>query len=238
MNKQSYLNELSNHLKTNNVEDIEEIIAEYDIHFIRKMADGYTEEEIASKLAKPKEIALQFAQSESKTEKKQGNKILTGIGLFFSDLLTIPFFIMMYAWMFIIGAVSISSALCGICLIIRPLLPSDIIILPPMPYTGGAIMGAMMIAFCVLAAIAAIYSFALTSQLGKSYMRWHKNMTSGGKYPPYAIHPILKDYLRRKLRNVGMIAIIVFAAAFIIGYIVLAASAGSFGFWHVWHWFQ
>lgn len=238
MNKQSYLNELSSHLKSNNVEDIEEILAEYDVHFTRKLADGYTEEEIAAKLGKPKEIAAQFAQSDSRAEKKQGSKILTGIGLFFADLFAVPFFIVMYAWMFVLGAVSISSALCGICLIIRPLLPSDLVILPPMPYPGGAIWGATMIAFGVLAAIAAIYSCALTVQLGKSFMRWHKNMTSGGKYPPYAIHPILKDYLRRRLRTVGMIALAVFGVTFIIGYIVLASSAGSLGFWHVWHWFQ
>lgn len=238
MNKQSYLNELNTQLKTNHVEDIEEIIAEYNEHFARKMADGYSEEEIASKLGKPKDIALQFAPAESKTEKNHGNKILTGIGLFFADLFAVPFFIVMYAWMFVLGAVSISSALCGISLIIRPLLPTDIIFLPPMPYTGGVIMGAMMIAFGVLAAAATVYSCALSVQMGKSYMRWHKNMTNDGKYPPYSMHPILKDQLRRKLRAVSLIALVVFGATFIIGYIVLSASAGSLGFWHVWHWFQ
>ena len=238
MNKQAYLNELNSHLKSNNVEDIEEIIAEYDVHFTRKMADGYTEEEIAAKLGKPKEIALQFAPSESKSERKKSGKLLTGIGLFFADLFTIPFFIVMYAWLAVIGATSIASALCGISLIIRPLLPSDLIFLPPMPYPGGAIMGAMMIALGVLAAVATIYSCALTVQMGRSFLRWHKNMTNDGKYPPYSMHPVIKDHLRRKLRSFGLIALIVFGAAFVIGFAVLSASAGTFGFWHVWHWFQ
>jgi uncharacterized membrane protein len=60
MNKQAYLNELKAHLKASAVSDIDEIIAEYDEHFTRKIADGYTEEEIAAKLGRPKEIALQF----------------------------------------------------------------------------------------------------------------------------------------------------------------------------------
>ncbi len=238
MNKQSYLNDLKNHLKSNNVEDIEEIITEYDIHFARKIADGYTEEEIAAKLGKPKEIAAQFAQADSKTEKRKSNKLFVGIGLFFADVITIPFFIVMYAWLVVIGSTSIASAVCGISLIIRPLLPTDLVILPPMPYPGGTIMGVMLIAFGVLAAVATIYSCVLMTQMGRSFLRWHKNMTHDGKYPPYSMHPVMKDQLRRKIRTVGLVALLVFGAAFIVGYIVLSASAGALEFWHVWHWFQ
>ena len=90
MTKQTYLNELNTYLKANNVDDIDEIVAEYDEHFTRKMADGYTEEEIAAKLLKPKEIALQFADAGSKTEKKKTNKVLVGIGLFFLGSLRHP----------------------------------------------------------------------------------------------------------------------------------------------------
>ena len=35
MNKQTYLTELRDQMKSNNVEDIEEIIAEYEEHFTR-----------------------------------------------------------------------------------------------------------------------------------------------------------------------------------------------------------
>lgn len=238
MNKQTYLNELKNLLKSNNVEDIDDILAEYEEHFARKLADGYSEEEIAAKLGKPKEIALQFAQAEISGERKKTNKLVAGIGLFFADLVTIPYFIVMYAWMVVLGALSLSSAICGICLIVRPILPDSSVILPPMPYFGGLIMAATMIAFGVLAAVAAVYFFALTVQMGRSYRRWHKNVMNDGKYPPYSMHPILKDHLRRKLRSFGLVALIVFGTTFIIGYIVLSLSAGALGFWHVWHWFQ
>ena len=238
MNKHTYLSELSGRLKSHNVAEIDEIIAEYDEHFVRKMADGYSEEEIAAKLGKPEEIALQFAAAGSKTENKKTNKVLVGIGLFFSDLFVIPFTILMYAWMAVLGVTSIATAVYGIGLIIRPLLPENILIMPHMPYAGGAIWGVTMIAFGLLAAFATIYFGALTRQMGRVYRRWHKNMFSGGKYPPYSMHPILKDHLRRKLRSLALIALVTLGASFIIGFMVMAISANALGFWHAWNWFQ
>ena len=239
MTKELFLKELTDRLKAGQVSDIDEILAEYGEHFDRKLADGYAEEEIAAKLGSPKEIALQFAEAETRPESKKSNKLIAGIGLFFADLVVVPFFGAMYAWLFVLGALSLASALGGISLIIRPLLPADFgaNILPPMPYGGGLLMGAALIALGVLAAVAAVYSCALTVQMGKSYLRWHKNVMNDGKYPPYSMHPVLKDFLRRRLRTVGLVALMAFVISFIVGYIVLAVCAGSPGFWHVWHWF-
>ena len=238
MTKQTYLIELTGQLKARNVDDIDEIVAEYDEHFTRKMADGFTEEEIAAKLGAPKEIALQFAAVGSGADKKKSGRLLTGIGAIVTDIFVVPFFILMYAWLAVIGATSVSAALFGICLLVRPLLPPDFLFIPPMPYVGGAFLGATSIALAVLAAAATVYCGALTVQMGKSYGRWHKNAFSDGKLPPYAMHPILKDRLRRRLRSVGLVALVVFVASFAIGFIILSASAGSLGFWHVWHWFM
>jgi uncharacterized membrane protein len=237
MNKQTYINDLTVQLKARNVDDIDEIVSEYDEHFTRKMADGYTEAEIAAKLGTPKEIALQFAAIGSGTEKKSSGRFLSAIGAIVTDIFVVPFFIIMYAWLAVIGATTVASALFGICLLVRPLLPPDFLFIPPMPYVGGALMGAMTIAFGALAAVATVYCGALTFQMGKSYRRWHKNAFTDGKYPPYAIHPILKDHLRRRIRSIGLISLLVFGASFVIGFIVLSASAGSLGFWHVWNWF-
>jgi uncharacterized membrane protein len=237
MNKEVFLRELTDRLRTGQVSDIEEIVAEYDEHFDRKRADGYTEDEIAAKLGSPKEIALQFAAAESRPEKRKSNKVISAIGLFFSDLVVIPFFITMYAWCFVVGALSLASAVYGICLILRPLLPTDIVIIPPMPYGGGVLFGAAMIALGVLAAVAAVYSVMLTVQMGRVYRRWHKNVMSDGKYPPYSMHPVLKDHLRRRLRSIGLIALMIFVVTFIIGFVVLSICAGTPGFWHAWHWF-
>jgi hypothetical protein len=145
--------------------------------------------------------------------------------------------VILYAWVAVLGATSIATAVLGAALIARPLLPENIVIIPPMPYAGGAVWGVTFLAFGVLAAVATLYSCRLTVQLGKSYRRWHKNVYSGGKYPPYSMFPLLEDHLRRKLRTVAMAALIVLGASFIIGYIILAVCAGALGFWHVWNWF-
>jgi hypothetical protein len=60
---------------------------------------------------------------------------------------------------------------------------------------------------------------------------------SGGKYPPLAKHPMLKDVTRRKLRSLSLIALVALGVSFIVGYVVMASSAHALGFWHVWHWF-
>lgn len=237
MNKQTYLNELSSYLKSGNIEDIDEILAEYDEHFMRKMADGYTEEEIAAKLGKPKEIAAQFKPVGIKAEQRKGGKIVIGTGLVFADIFVVSFFIVLYAWAVVLGAGAVSSAVCGLCLFIRPLLPAGIIFLPPMPYAGGLIWGVTMLAFGVLLAVVTVYSWTLTNQLGKAYRRWHKNMMSGGKYPPLDKHPVMKDAARRKLRAITLISLVALGVSFIVGYVVMAASAGALGFWHVWNWF-
>jgi uncharacterized membrane protein len=237
MNKQTYLNELTGHLKSTGVGDVDEIVAEYEEHFTRKMADGYTEEEIAAKLGKPKEIAQQFTPTEKGKEARKTNRGLVGVGLFFTDLFVIPFTILMYAWLAVLGATSVASALCGIALIIRPLLPSGFLYIPSMPYGGGVLWALTTIAFGVLAAVATVYCAKLTVQIVKTYRRWHKNMFTGGKYPPYSMHPVLEDRLHRKLRSVAIIAVIVLGVSFVVGYIVMAASAGALGFWHTWHWF-
>lgn len=237
MNKQVYLNELRQRLSSYNVEDIEEIIAEYDEHFVRKMADGYTQEEIASKLGAPKEIAQQFASVGVKSDGKRAGRIIVGTGLVFADIFIVSFFIVLFAWVFVLGVTAFATALCGLGLLIRPLLPAGIVFLPPMPYFGAILLAVSMIALGVLMAVVTVYSWSLALQLGKAYRRWHKNMMSDGKYPPLAKYPMLKDVVRRKLRTATLVALVAFGVSFIVGFVVLAICAGSPGFWHVWHWF-
>jgi uncharacterized membrane protein len=237
MNRQTYISELTNGLKANNVEDIEDIIAEYQEHFARKMADGYTEEEIAAKLGKPKEIAGQFAPARERGESKAAKKAVLKTGLFFSDLFVGMFFIVMYAWVIVLGAFALSAGCVGVILLIKPALPEGVLFIPYIPYVGSVLLGITMIALGALVSVLTVYSNSLTRQLVRAYLRWHKNTLSDGKYPPLDKHPMLKDNMRRKLRSLSLIALIVFGVSFILGFIVLAISAGSLGFWHEWNWF-
>lgn len=57
MTKSQFLQSLETELKSRRLPDAGEILEEYEQHFSFKLADGYTEQEIARKLGSPFEIA-------------------------------------------------------------------------------------------------------------------------------------------------------------------------------------
>lgn len=60
MTKHEFMTRLTNELHKRNVADAADIAEEYEQHFAFKLADGYSEEEIAAKLGAPEELAAQF----------------------------------------------------------------------------------------------------------------------------------------------------------------------------------
>ncbi|WP_406688181.1 HAAS signaling domain-containing protein [Staphylococcus felis] len=63
MKKQEYLQTLYLHLKNIPEEEKQDIVAEYDRHFIEGLKDGRSEEEIAEILGSPKGIARDLSAS-------------------------------------------------------------------------------------------------------------------------------------------------------------------------------
>lgn len=53
MKKNEFMTKLADELKKRGVEDADDVAAEYEQHFAFKLADGYSEEEIAAKLGDP-----------------------------------------------------------------------------------------------------------------------------------------------------------------------------------------
>ena len=64
MKKSEFLDRLSKELTRKNIPDIADILGEYEQHFAFKLADGFSEEEIAAKLGDPDQIAAQFGLEE------------------------------------------------------------------------------------------------------------------------------------------------------------------------------
>ncbi len=60
MTKKQYLDALEKELRSRRVADVEEVLSDYEAHFARKAADGYSEEDIARKLGTPQDIANDF----------------------------------------------------------------------------------------------------------------------------------------------------------------------------------
>lgn len=238
MNKLEFIDVLTKSLQENNIADIDDIVSEYEEHFRFKMQDGYSEEEIALKLGDPQMLAKQFGPGIKTTGKSKGRRLLIAIALAFSDISVVMFFIILLTWAVSMAVVTVSFTALGICLV------ADINVyglIPEMPYLSAIIFSVCLFSLTILSAAGTVYCFSFIRQLMLSYIRFHKNamsVSSGGPvYPPLARHPRLNDKARRVIRSITLIALIIFAFSFIIGFVVSVYSAGVLGFWHEWNWF-
>lgn len=85
MTKHEFMARLASELHKRNVADAADVTQEYEQHFAFKLADGYSEEEIAAKLGSPEELAAQFESTDT-AKKVGGSKALAVTGLCFADL--------------------------------------------------------------------------------------------------------------------------------------------------------
>ena len=226
-----YLGHLEKALK-GKVDDLADIISEYEQHFARKKADGYTEEEIAARLEKPEVLARQFAQDGRGS--RGPARIMAGMGLALLAPFALAFHVALVAWVLVIGAASLLFLATGTCLVAR-LDPLGFI--PSMPFAGSALLGLSFLALALLCAIGTAYSWLFVRQLGKASCRWARNRISSRVLPALPINPELGPVIRRRLRGVALVAFASLGVSFMTACATMAIQAGSLGFWHVWHWF-
>ena len=70
MTKNEFMEKLAKELKARGVADAADIEEEYEQHFAFKLADGYSEEEIAARLGSPAELAAQFDPAPQGTKRR------------------------------------------------------------------------------------------------------------------------------------------------------------------------
>lgn len=237
MKKTEFLEQLARELKRAGVSDAEDIIEEYGQHFAFKLTDGFTEEEIAAKLGDPADVAAQFGPA-AKSKGRGGSKAIAAAGLAFSGIGAGVFFILLAAWGIVLAAFSLCCAAAAVCLV-AGLSPWSLI--PPMPYAGALIIGVATAALAVLSTVGCIWFMAFLRQMIRVYARFNHNTMAAASgnpiLPPLPSYPNFQPKTKRGLRRVLLVALSVFAAAFILGLVVLALMAGSLQFWHVWGWF-
>jgi hypothetical protein len=231
MTKDDFLGRLEKSLR-GRVEDLGDILGEYEQHFARKLADGYGEEEIAARLGEPEALAEQFAESAS--PRRRPGKAFAFAGVCILSLFALCAFVALFAWVIGVGAGAIASFATGICLV-SPLRIG--VGIPPMPYVGSLLLGLSILAFSVLCALATGYSFLFVVQLCRAYFRWAGNSLKATVLPPLPVNPQLPPARRRRLRSLALAALAVMGGCFVAAYAVMAIMAGSLGFWHVWRWF-
>lgn len=238
MTKEEFLESLTKELRHRNAPDIEDILDEYEQHFAFKLADGYTEEEIAAKLGSPAEIAAQFESG--RPAASGARRVLTAIGLGFADLFAGCFFLLLACWGLVMACCVLTFVLMAGCFFAGTGFGYSEV-LTYVPYWCGAMYALTLTALAVVTAVGTVYFFALLRQLWRSYGRFHKNALAAASgrstLPPLGIRPRFKPSTVRKLRTVALVAAILFAVCFVLSMAASMLSAGAFEFWHAWHWF-
>ena len=237
MTRNEFLQKLADELRKNNITDIEEIISEYEQHFAFKMADGFSEEEIAAKLGNPAEISSQY-ESAGEDQGGEGRKAAATIGLFCIDIFAGAFFVLLMAWEVIMAAFSVCNAVVAICLIGGK---SPWSLIPPMPRFPAVVLGFSLAALFVLSARGGVYFAAFIRQLMRSYGRFHQNTmaaaTGRAVLPSLGIYPRLPAKINRRLRTVALVSAVLFTTCFVLGMIISMIMSGNLEFWHAWGWF-
>ena len=237
MTKNEFMTRLASELHKRNVADSADVLGEYEQHFAFKLADGYSEEEIAAKLGLPEELAAQFGETDA-AKQRGGSKPLVVTGLCFADLFAGLFFVLLAGFGVVLVAAALSFAAVAVCLL-GGLNPYGLI--PAMPYWCGAILALSLGALAVLLGVGCVYYAAFLRQLVRSFGRFQHNALAAASgtatLPPLAIDPRFSAKAKRRLRAVTLISLALFAACFVLSYVVCALSAGSLQFWHAWGWF-
>jgi len=234
MTKQEYLNELKAELGKNAVADAEEILSEYEQHFLFKLADGFTEQEIAAKLGAPAQIAAQYAGIPGEKKPKGGKKFLLVLWLTIIGIFEVMLYGAFLSFIVALFCASLVPAALGVEFIAGL---NFMNILPPMPYGGAIVFGIALLALGVMLFLFAVYCFAYLRQMVRVSLRWRKNLMSDEALPMLPMSPQFKPKTRRALRSILLWAVLIFAIAFVAGYTILAIYTHSFGFWHALGWF-
>jgi len=236
MNRTEFINTLTNTLREIRVKDVDEIVAEYEQHFSFKMADGYSEEEIAARLGDPKALGEQFGSETNQTT--TGNKAIFVIGLVLVDIIATMLFVWLCTWAIAMGAAAVACAVVGVSLMFNLNISN---LLPSMPHLVALTLAVASLALAVLAAVGTVCFWLYARQLLRSYCRWHRNTLAAARgeamLPNVPVHPRISAARNRNMRTIALVALTVFAITFQAGYVIAALTAGALEFWHVWGWF-
>lgn len=236
MTKLEFLSALEAALERANVPDAEDIVEEYAQHFAFKLADGYSEEEIAARLGDPAALAAQFEGAGA--QRGGGKKALTVLGLCFADFFFGVLCVLLFAWVVVMAALTVCCAAGTVCLLGGWNIAA---LLPEMPWGCAVIFAVLFAALAVLAAVGCGYFFAFVRQLMRAFGRFHKNALAqaggGAALPSVTAYPQWTARTKRRVRRLSLIAVSVFAVCLIVGFAACAASAGAIEFWHAWGWF-
>lgn len=113
MTKSEFMTAPASELNQRKIADSDDILDEYRQHFAFKLADGYTEEEIAAKLGDPVRLAAQFEPSDAPKSGDRRSSVLTWLWLAWADLFLGVFAALLIAFGLVLSACGLSFGLTG-----------------------------------------------------------------------------------------------------------------------------
>ena len=237
MTRTEFLQQLEQELQKRGVSDAGEIVEEYREHFAFKLADGYSQEEIAAKLGSPLTVAAQYEPGEA--VRATGGRRFTGLlGLGLAEAAEFFVFLMLLAFGLTMTAADIAFAAAGVCLVAHFPVAG---LLPNMPYGPACVLGLALVALSVLTYTGCVWYGAYLRQSLRAFARFRANVLAGmdGRptLPPVPARPQMDPVRFRRLRRVARGAVMVFAVLFVAGMAVSMLTAGAVEFWHAWGWF-
>ena len=177
MTKQQYLSELKKQLKSNAINNVEDILAEYDEYFTLKMKEGFTGEEVARNLSSPDELAKEYAEAEKSEIEKATNQ--KGLRITAISLLSVPaacVAALMWCSVIVLGGAALCFFALGTCLITTINVAG---LIPYIPYFPSFMIGLASLFFAGLLILATVIDFIFVKPCCKSYVSFAKGYLNG-----------------------------------------------------------
>ena len=234
MNKQQYTDQLRALLEAEQVPDVEDILAEYEQHFLMKLSDGFSEEEIAARLESPAAIAEQYAaQQQSESVRTVKRKPLLGPAMALLDVFAAISGLLLWICVPVLGALAAGSVTLGACMA-----AGYTFSFAPMPRYGSLLFGLIFTAMGVLSGAGTVYCVIYFRSLCRKYLRWHKRVLHGAlAEPSLPVRAAVGGRAGRRLRAVITVSLIAFLALFILYFVLMFAYTDFKPFWHALGWF-
>ncbi len=237
MDQKTFLDALEQRLVSMNVRAVDEIIEDYQDHFRGKLADGYTEAEIAARLGDPLDLAAQYEAQPGNPAGRDHTRLWKFCGLVLLDILAGLMLLTFWIWIIALGLITVGLLVLAVAVAANAGISA---VIPFIPTAGALLLALSLAALSVLAGFGTLYSCKLSVSATRSYRRFHQRvLTRKGqpKPPSRSAAPVSSPRFRRITRRIIGITSFIFGISFMAGFAVLALSAKSWEFWHVWGWF-
>jgi len=184
MNKQNFMLQLTRELGPLKQSAKQEILADFEEHFVSGQAQGKTENQVAEELGLPKELAQEYIFEAGEGEKKTipvgnvGRSIMAVVGLFFLDvMIMLPIIASLFAVVISLWTIPISLLASAIFLMILPLIN----FVYAVPYGLAIIISISFLGLATAISIGLVYVSKYFIKMVVAYAKAHYNIITGGK---------------------------------------------------------